>query len=302
MSLMTIADAVPPRFTGAALLHGWDFEPLVIVPVVAVAVLYLIAYRRVRRQPRPVFPAYRAWAFLASLLVLVISVDGPFDTYSDVDLAVHMGQHMLMLNLVCPLLVLGAPVTLALRAATPRGRAQVVVPILHSRAAHALTRPWVVGVLYAGALIATHFTGLYNLALEHPFVHDLEHLSYLVAGVLLWGVILGVEPARDKPGYGQRIMVVVLLMPVMAIISLVFILASHPLYPFYTSLPLPWGGQAHALNNQALAGAIMWVPSSLVSLAAVFYICVEWFRKDEARQLRLEALEDAGRLPVRRLG
>ena len=100
-----------------------------------------------------------------------------------------------MLNLACPLLVLGAPVTLALRAATARGRTQFVVPILHSRVAHALTRPWVVGVLYAGALIVTHFTGLYNLALEHPFVHDLEHLSYLVAGVLLWGVIPGVEPA-----------------------------------------------------------------------------------------------------------
>ena len=97
-------------------------------------------------------------------------------------------------------------------------------------------------------------------------------------------------------------MVVVLLMPVMAIISLVFILASHPLYPYYTALPLPWGGRAHALSNQALAGAIMWVPSSLVSLAAVFYICVEWFRQDEARQLRLEALEDAGRLPARRPG
>ncbi|MDR0341756.1 MAG: cytochrome c oxidase assembly protein, partial [Nocardiopsaceae bacterium] len=252
----------------------------------------------VRRQLRPPFPPYRAWAFIASLIVLVIAVDGPFDTYADVDLAAHMGQHLLLLGLVCPLAVLGAPVTLALRAATPRGRSQFVLPVLHSRVAHALSRPWVVGVLYAGGLVATHFTALYNFALEHPYIHDLEHFTYLVTGILLWGVILGVEPVRRKPGFGARIMLVVLLMPVMAIISLVFILATHPLYPYYTALPPPWGGRPHALAHQALAGAIMWIPSSFISLAAVFYVAVEWFKKDEARQARLEALEDAGCPPA----
>jgi putative copper resistance protein D len=300
MGQMAIAEAVPPAFTAGGLLRGWGFEPLVIIPVIAAAGLYLAGFSRVRRQPRPLFPAYRAWAFLASLLVLVIAVDGPFDTYADVDLAVHMGQHLLLLGLVCPLAVLGAPVTLALRAATPRARSGFVVPVLHSRVAHALTRPWVVGVLYAGDLVATHFTGLYNLALADPYIHDLEHLSYLVTGVLLWGVILGVEPVRQKPGFGARIMLVVLLMPVMAIISLVFILASHPLYPYYTTLPPPWGGAAHVMANQALAGAIMWIPSSFISLAAVFYVAVEWFKKDEARQARLEALEDAARRPAGR--
>lgn len=299
---MTLADAVPPPFSAGALLRGWAFEPLVLIPVIVIAGLYLAGLRRVRRQPRPAFPGYRGWAFFTSLAVLVIAVDGPFDTYSDVDLAVHMAQHLLLLGLVCPLAVLGAPVSLALRAATPRARSRFVVPVLRSRVAHALTRPWLVGVLYAGALVASHFTGLYNLALQHPFVHDLEHFGYLVTGLLLWGVVLGVEPVRQKPGFGQRIMLVVLLMPVMAIISLVFILASHPLYPYYTALPAPWGGTVHGLANQALAGAIMWIPSSLVSLAAVFYIAAEWFRKDEARQARLEALEDAGHTPVRRPG
>ncbi|MBO0769951.1 MAG: cytochrome c oxidase assembly protein [Actinobacteria bacterium] len=297
---MALADAVPPPFSAAALLHGWAFEPLLIIPVIVAAGLYLAGFSRVRRQPRPPFPPYRAWAFIASLVVLVIAVDGPFDTYADVDLAAHMGQHLLLLGLVCPLAVLGAPVTLALRAATPRGRSQFVLPVLHSRVAHALTRPWVAGVVYAGALVATHFTALYNLALEQPLIHDLEHLAYLGTGVLLWGVILGVEPVRHKPGFGARILLVALLMPVMAIISLVFILASHPLYPYYTALPPPWGGRAHVMANQALAGAIMWIPSSLVSLAAVFYVAVEWFRKDEARQSRLEALEDAARGPARR--
>lgn len=117
---MRLADAVPPPFTASALLHGWTFEPLVLIPVI-VGLAYLAGFWRVRRQPRPVFPAYRAWCFMAGLIVTVVAADGPFDTYSDVDLAVHMGQHLLLLSVVSPLVVLGAPVTVALRAATPRG-------------------------------------------------------------------------------------------------------------------------------------------------------------------------------------
>lgn len=291
---MTLADGVPPAFSAGALLRGWTFEPLVIVPVIVVGALYLAGFRRIRRRPGPAFPPRRAWAFAASLAVLVAAVEGPFDTYSDVDLVVRMGQSMLLLGVVSPLAVLGAPATLAQGASTPRERSRYLVPVVHSRTAHALTRPWVVGILYTADLVVTHFTGFYNLALQNQYLHNLQELSYIAVGVLLWGVILGVQPVKPRPSHAQRIMVVVLLMPVMAVISLVFILATHPLYPYLTSLPPPWGGRAHVIANQALAGAVMWVPSGFLSLAAVLCISVEWFRRDEARQLSLEAFQDAG--------
>ncbi len=290
---MALAAAVPPPFSAGALLRGWSFEPLVVVPIIVVGVLYLAGLPWIRRRPGPAFPPRRAWAFVASLVVLVAVVDGPFATYSDVDLAVRMGQNMLLLSVVPALAVLGAPATLALGASTPRGRSRYLEPVLHSRIAHALTRPWVVGSLYAVDLLATHLTGFYNLALENQYIHDFQELGYLVVGALLWGVVFGVDSVGPRPGYLQRIMVVVLLMPVMVVIALVFILVHRPLYPYLTALPPPWGGSAHALSNQVLAGAVMWIPSGFFSLAAVLYISVGWFREGETRQLLLEALEDA---------
>ncbi|MGH3246007.1 MAG: cytochrome c oxidase assembly protein, partial [Trebonia sp.] len=183
--------------------------------------------------------------------------------------------------------------TIALRALSPAQRARYVLPVLRNRFTHVLTRPQVAGFLFACDLLATHFTKWYNLSLENQYIHDLEHLSYIVFGFLLWEVVIGVDPIRDRATPPQRILLVFLLMPVMAIISVVFILANHPLYPYYAELPSPWGGSARVVADQGLAGAFMWIPSAAATLAAVLYVAVAWFREDEARQRRLEAIEDA---------
>ena len=288
-----LADAVPAPFTAGALLRGWEFPPLVVIPIIVIGTLYLLGYRRVRRQPRPVFPAWRARCFIAGLLLILASVDGPMDTYSDVDVAVHMFQHVILLDLCAPLAVLGAPATVALRALSPAHRSRYVLPLLHNRFTHVITRPQVAGFLFACDLLGSHFTAWYNASLENEYIHDLEHLSYLVFGFLVWEIVIGVDPIRNRATPPQRILLVFLLMPVMVIISVVFILASHPLYPYYAALPAPWGGASRVVADQGLAGAIMWVPSAAVTLAAVLYVAVTWFREDEARQRRLEALEDA---------
>lgn len=293
MAALPLADAVPAPFTAGALLRGWQFEPLVIVPVVIIGVFYLLGYRRVRRQPRPPFSPWRASAFVASLLLGVAAVDGPMDTYADVDVAVHMAQHVILIYAVVPLAVLGAPATVALRALSPARRARYVLPVLNNGFTHVLTRPQVTGFLYACVLLATHFTSWYNLSLENQYIHDLEHLSYVVFAFLIWEVVIGIDPIRGRATPPQRILLVFLLMPVMVIVSVVFILANHPLYPYYAALPAPWGGNSRVVADQGLAGAIMWIPSAAATLATVLYVAVGWFREDEARQRRLEAIEDA---------
>lgn len=293
MAAVPLAGAVPAPFTTGALLRGWAFDPLVIVPVVVIGVFYLLGYRRVCRQPEPPFSPWRARAFVASLLLLVASVDGPMATYSGVDVAVHMGQHVILIYAVAPLAVLGAPATVALQALSPARRARYVLPVLNNGFTHALTRPAMAGLLFACDLLATHFTAWYNLSLENQYIHDLQHLSYIVFSFLVWEVVIGIDPIRGRATHPQRILLVFLLMPVMVIISVVFILANHPLYPYYAALPQPWGGASRVVAQQGLAGAIMWIPSAAVTVAAVLYVAVEWFREDEDRQRRLEALEDA---------
>jgi putative copper resistance protein D len=288
-----LADAVPAPFTAGALLRGWEFPPLLYVPVVIIGVLYAIGYRRVRRQARPVFPRWRAWCLFTSLVVVLLTLDGPMDTYADIDVAPHMAEHMILLYVVTPLAVFGAPATIALRALSPRQRSRWVLPVLHNGFTHLLTRPTVIGVLYASDLIATHFTAWYNLSLENEYIHDLEHLSYIVFSFVLWEVVIGIDPIRDRASWPQRVILIFLLMPVMVVISVVYILANHPLYPFYATLPAPWGVPSHIVANQGLAGAIMWIPSAAVTMAAVFYGCVRWFQVDEARQHRIELLDDA---------
>jgi putative copper resistance protein D len=294
---VTAADGAPP-FSAAALLRGWTPDPLVIVPMIVIGALYLIGFLRLRRQSGPVISTGRGWAFAASLIVLFLADNGPFHTYSQVDLAVHMAKHMVLLMVVPPLFVLGSPVTLALRTAPAGVRSRFLDPLLRSRVTVALTRPWVAGGLYAVVLVATHFTGFYSLALENHFLHDLEHLSYLAVGLLVSGVIFGVGTGELAASFPYRIFIVVLLMPVMSVISLVFIVANHPLYQYYVTLPRPWGGRSQALANQAIAGAVMWIPSGLLTMATVIYITVEWFRKEEAQQNLIEAIEDARQRPV----
>ncbi|MGH3575354.1 MAG: cytochrome c oxidase assembly protein [Pseudonocardiaceae bacterium] len=188
-------------------------------------------------------------------------------------------------------MALGAPFTLALRTVSPGVRRGFLLPILHSRVAHALTRLWVVGVLYAAAMFLTHFTGFYNLALGNDYIHDIEHLIYLVLSFLLWMLLVGVDPVLRRSSHGPRMLMLILLMPVPAFIGVIFITAPTVLYPYYAALPPPWGG-INALQDQPLAGVIMWVPSQFATVIAGLLLAVEWFRVDDARQRRIEALQD----------
>lgn len=288
---MLLADDIPPPVSARSFLLGWQFQFLVDLPILIVVGLYLWGLVRVRRQSGRPFPMGRAWAFFGGMAVLVLALQGPFDAYADVSLPLHMTQHLLLLAVVAPLLALGAPVTLALRTVSPGVRRGFLLPILHSGVARVFTRLWLVGVLYAAALFLTHFTGFYNLALENQFVHDCEHLIYLVLAFLLWLLLVGADPVRNRPSHGQRILLLLLLMPVPAFIGVIFIMAPDVLYPYYAALPPPWGG-SNALAGQATAGVIMWLPSQFETVVVVLLLAADWFTKDEARQERIEALQD----------
>lgn len=276
------AEVVPP-FSGGALLDGWKFPFTIWAPVLVVAALYLVGYARIRSHPRPMFSRYRPWCFIGGLAALLVSLDGPMDRYADVDLAVHMTQHIMLLYLVAPLIVFGAPLTMVVRVLRPPMRGRYIRPIAKSRAVHVLSSPWLAAAICAADLLASHFTPWYNLSLEHPLVHDLEHLSYLLVGLLLWETLLGADPVVLARAPSQRILALFALMPVMVAIGVVFIVWPHPLYAYYPSLPAPWGVESFVMSRQTLAGVLMWAPSLFVSLAAAAYISVQWFRADERR-------------------
>jgi putative copper resistance protein D len=208
-----------------------------------------------------------------------------------------MVQHMLLTMVAAPLIVLSAPITLVLRVATPAARHRWVLPVLHSRVVRVIGHPLVAWLLFTGVMWASHFSALFDAALEDAWLHDAEHLLYLSVGVLFWWPVAGIDPSPYRMSYPARILYLFLQMPQNTFLALAIYSASAPLYPHYVTLGLPWG--PGPLVDQQAAGAIMWVWSDLTFLVALLLVVAAWMRDEEARTLRREARIDAERAALR---
>ncbi|HEY7970563.1 MAG TPA: cytochrome c oxidase assembly protein, partial [Candidatus Limnocylindrales bacterium] len=186
--------AEPP--SAANLLFGWTIEPAVFLALVAAAVVWVRLVRQVNRaHPANPVPRRRTVCFLLGLAAVAVALMSGIDTYDTTLFSIHMVQHLLLTLLAAPLIVLGAPITLLLRASTPHVRHRVILPILHSRVLRAITFPVVTWVLFAATMWWTHFSAIFNASLENPAIHDLEHALYLTVGLLFWWPAIGLDPS-----------------------------------------------------------------------------------------------------------
>jgi putative membrane protein len=197
-----------------------------------------------------------------------------------------------------PLLILGGPITLLLRAATHEQRIRYILPILHSRIVRFLTFPVVAWLIFAGVMWGTHFSPLFDISLEEPLVHDLEHLLFLFAALLFWWPAIGLDPSPWRMPYPAKILYLFLQMPQNTFLALAIYSSGIPLYEHYATLVRGWGPSA--LADQQAAGAIMWVAGDLVFLVAILGVVVAWMRDEERSAARQEARIDAERAAIRR--
>jgi putative membrane protein len=234
--------------------------------LVAAGALYLAAARRVRR-----WPAARAAAFLAGLVALAVALLA-LDAAADRTLTAHMVQHLVLIFLAAPLIVLGSPLALGLRAAGARARRPL--------RAGALAHPLVGWCALPGALALTHFTALYELALRHPIVHVAEHVLYLAAAVLFWRPVLGADPVPRRPGFAGRVLYLMLAAGPLAVTGVAMQESSRPWYPAYSG--------PGALADQHDAGALMWAGGGLA--LAVITLAVAWsaLLREHRRQVGYE--------------
>jgi len=291
-------DEVPPAPELATLVTGWSFEPLVALPLLLTALAYLWLVRRVDRAhaATPV-PVSRSACFLGGLGAIAIALESPIAAYDTTLFSVHMVQHVILMFVAAPLLVLGAPITLLLRAASHRQRMRYVLPVLHSRALRFLTFPVVSWLFFAGVMWGTHFSPLFDTSLEEPLVHDLEHLLFLGAALLFWWPAIGHDPSPWRLPHPARILYVSLQMPQNTFLALAIFSASTPLYAHYANLVRAWGPTV--LADQQGAGAIMWVAGDLTFLAAMLGVVVGWMSEEERTTARREARTDAERAAIR---
>jgi putative membrane protein len=273
--------------TPSALAH-WELAPGLTAALLATTVVYLLA---AARTPR--WPGGSTAAFLAGMAVLAVALESGLHAAGEQLLGAHMVQHLLLTVVAPPLLVLGRPLALSVRAG-PRGARRPVADVLRSRPADVLTHPVVAFAVFALVLTATHVPAFYDAALRHEGVHDLEHLLYVSGSLLFWQVVLAPEPQRRRTSPVIRLLMIMGAMVPMAAVGVALLIATSVLYPPYAATA-PAHGVA-VLVDQQHGGSVMWLWGT--SAMAVLLVGAAWsgLVREERRQVALEAsLERLGR-------
>lgn len=259
---------------------------LPLVVCVLAAVLYALGRRgRTRR--------WRAASFYGGVASVLAVLEPPFDGWADSSFALHMTQHVVLMTIAPPLLVLGRPwprmwlaFPLRVRRAAARGLAGSAAFVRLGRAAR---RPMVSLTLMTAAVGMWHVPALYDAAVRYEGVHLLEHVCFLGTSLLWWGSLLEAPPVRARIDHLRRAgWFAAALLPSWAL-AVVLGFASTPLYTAYASLPRRAGGLS-ALADQQLAAGVMWVPGSLAYTIAALLAFYAWLDPEARAVPRPEEL------------
>jgi cytochrome c oxidase assembly factor CtaG len=296
-----VSDPNLPRFTLGRVFTDWGIDPLPFVLTIWIAGLYLVGVAVLRRRG-DAWPIGRTLAFVvAGMGSFFFSTASGIGRYDTTLISVHMVQHMI-LSMVVPLsLALGAPVTLALRTLPARPR-RWLLAVLHSRVAKVLSFPPLTLLVYVVSPWALYFSGWYAASLASPLVHELMHVHLVTVGALFFWPLVGIDSLPGRVGYPFRVLLTVLTLPFHAFLG-VTIMGQSTLLGESHYLALREGPMAAwlppALEDQHVAGGILWGAGDLIGLVFFVVLFVQWVRssvKEAAREdRRLDLMEARAR-------
>lgn len=271
------------------LWRAWSFEPGVVLPLALAAGLYARGLRALWRQAGAGHGVRRwqAGAFAAGWLALAIALVSPLHEVGEALFSAHMAQHELLMAVAAPLLVLGRPVVpflwgLPIGWRRSAGQWAATPPVRATW--HLLTLPSVAWTVHALAIWAWHAPRLYDAAVTSDLVHALQHASFLGSALLFWWALIHGRSGRLR--YGASVLYIFTTALHTTALGAVLSLATRPLYPVYAATA-PWG--LTPLEDQQLAGLIMWVPAGIAYLIAALALMAGWLREAERRTMRSEA-------------
>lgn len=292
-----------------AILLSWDWKIEVIIVLALAGTLYLRGWWQLRRRARghERYTGYRrapwrltaAWrpvAYSSGLLIIALALLSPIDALGQQLFFMHMVQHLLLIMIAPPLLLVANPMPFLLWGLPGRWRLRVGSVLgrgLHRdasvrRALRTATNPGVVWLIWVIVLIGWHDPNMYNAALENEWIHDLEHITFFLASMLFWWHVTGAGPRIHKQfGLIGRTALVVSAIPPNMLTGLVLALATTVIYSYYTAVPRLWG--MSALADQQIGGFIMWVPGSMMYIVAALVLIYRILDREDRKPIMPEA-------------
>ncbi|MEV8105059.1 cytochrome c oxidase assembly protein [Streptomyces sp. NPDC088135] len=283
---------LPPFTLGRGLQFSAD--PFFLIGCVLAIGLYTYAVLRLRRRGDS-WPAGRIVFFVVGVLSIALVMCTKLNDYGMVMFSVHMVQHMVISMLSPILLLLGAPVTLTLRALPVAGRGrtgprELLLKLLHSRYMKVITHPVFTIPLFIASLYGLYFTPLFDFLMGSRTGHIAMMVHFLAVGLVFFWPIMGVDPGPHRPGYVMRMLELFAGMPFHAFFGIALMMATTPMVGTYQHPPASLG--IDALSDQGWAGGIAWafseIPSVLVLIALVF----QWYRSEQRTAKRSDRAAD----------
>jgi cytochrome c oxidase assembly factor CtaG/cytochrome c2 len=266
---------------------SWNWEVWILMCLGLAVFGYACGLHRLHAHARSrIFGALRIASFIAGIATLFVALISPLDALDDQLFSAHMTQHLLLMMVAAPLLVCGRP-AMAFLWAFPMSVRRMIGRLwvgggLH-RGVRALMSPLVVWLLCSVVLWFWHLPGPYGWALASEGVHTLEHFCFFITALMFWSLVI--EPfGRRRLDYGSTLIFVATLGVQNGLLGALLTLAGHPFYSVHLDTTAAWG--LTPLEDQQLAGIIMWIPANLIHLTSLGVLFVLWMQNAE-RQARL---------------
>jgi putative copper resistance protein D len=263
-------------------LNVWHLGVLPLVLLTAAGIAYALAARRSGHWPRSC-----AVLFYGALVVTFLATQSVIGYYDMEYFSDHMIQHLLLIMVAAPMIAFARPLDLAYEVGSPGLRRSLDGGVMRM-----VTHPLTGFAAYFVFIPLTHLTGLFNLMMEHEWVHHVEQIGFLVVGYLFFRAAFGRERGFTiHPGL--RLVYVMAAVPVDTFTGLALVMSSHDPFPAYaTSSPLG-STKSSILSNIHLGGAVMWIGGDALMLLACIPIAVAWVKWETVRTRELDAVLDA---------
>lgn len=278
MILLADSDPTSPNVHWHVLLTGVQTAGLALAAdaiLAAVLCLYLFGIWRLARKGRPWSP-WAAGAFIAGLATVWVAVGSGLAAYDEINVVVHVVQHILLMMVAAPLLALGKPITLASQAARRPNQVRIL-KVVHSLPAAVITFPVLAWFLYYGSMYAYFLDRrIYDYSIDHVLFHDASHFVFLTVGYLYWQPLVGADPTRWRLSHPARILATMIGMPFEAFLGIAVYMTRTPIDPINT------------LANTRAAGQTFWILAMTVTGVCLTVMALQWYQHIE----RQTAAED----------